>query len=65
MANLQEGIQSLQLVDGYPKEEAVMIKASPLPICCDPGRHCAHHGDDPYFCCKCGAEFTYPDKVKK
>lgn len=59
MAEIQKGVQSLELVDGEGKVPAVMTKASPLPIQCDSGRHCAHHGCNPFFCCKCAAEFDY------
>jgi len=65
MSELQKEVQHLELVDGDGKVAAVMTKASPLPICCDPGRHCAHHGGDPFFCCKCAAEFSYADVVEK
>ncbi len=64
MAEIQKGVQQLELVDGYGKEPAIMVKASPLPICCDPGMHCAHHGGGPFFCCKCAAEFSYADVVE-
>lgn len=59
MADMQKEVQGLNLVDGYGIEPAIMTKPSDFPIQCDAGRHCAHHGDDPFFCCKCGAEFTY------
>lgn len=57
MADMQNDVQRLELIDGYGKEPAKMTKASPLPVSCEPGQHCAHHGKDPFFCCKCGAEF--------
>ncbi len=59
MADLQVIIQKLELIDGEGKVDAVMTKPSDMPIQCSPGRHCAHHGDDPFFCCKCGAEFAF------
>ena len=59
MADMQKEVQQLELVDGDGKTAAIMTKASPLPICCAPGKHCAHHGCDPFFCCKCAAEFDY------
>jgi hypothetical protein len=62
MADLQKEVQRLNLVDGDGIEPAIMIKPSELPVQCAPGRHCAHHGADPFFCCKCGAEFTYAKK---
>jgi len=65
MAEMQTEVQMLELVDGYGKERALMTKASPLPICCDPGKHCAHHGGGPFFCCKCAAEFSYADVVEQ
>jgi hypothetical protein len=58
MAEMQKEPQMLELIDGMGIEPAIMTKASPLPICCDPGKHCAHHGGGPFFCCKCAAEFT-------
>lgn len=59
MADLQKETQQLELVDGDGKAAAVMTKASSLPLQCDSGHHCAHHGDGPFFCCRCGAEFVY------
>lgn len=58
MAEMQKEPQMLELIDGMGIEPAIMTKASPLPICCAPGKHCAHHGEGPFFCCKCAAEFT-------
>jgi len=65
MAEMQTEVQMLELVDGMGKDRALMVKPSPLPICCDPGRHCAHHGEGPFNCCKCGAEFSYADVVEQ
>lgn len=67
-----QGVQALELVDGYGRERAVMIKASPLEGGgCAPGKHCAHHGDyeEGFTCCRCGATFCaerdYRDFVKR
>ncbi len=59
MADIQGEVQLLELIDGEGKVDAIMLTPSPLPIQCDPGRHCAHHGAYPFFCCKCGAEFAF------
>jgi hypothetical protein len=64
MAEMQTEVQMLELVDGMGVDRAIMVKASPLPICCDPGKHCAHHGEGPFFCCKCAAEFSFADVVE-
>lgn len=48
-----------EMAKGEGKTPAVMTKVSPLPVQCEPGRHCAHHGSDPFFCCRCSAEFDY------
>lgn len=56
--NALQGAQMLELIDGFGKTRAVMTKAAPTDLGqCAPGRHCAHHGSDPFFCCRCGAEF--------
>jgi hypothetical protein len=57
MADLQIEVQKLELVDGEGKVPSRMTKASPLSTQCEPGQHCAHHGSDPFFCCRCAAEF--------
>lgn len=58
---LQIEVQQLELIDGCGLQPAKMIKASPMNPAdwgqCDPGKHCAHHGSDPFFCCRCAAEF--------
>lgn len=59
MAELQKEPQMLELVDGDGKVPAIMTKASELTVQCAPGRHCAHHGENPFFCCRCSAEFIY------
>lgn len=57
---IQRGEQLLELVDGDGKVPAVMTRAASLArIQCDPGKHCAHHGSGPFFCCRCAAEFKY------
>lgn len=59
MSQIQKEVQQLELVDGDGKVNAIMTKPSPLSEQCVPGRHCAHHGYNPFFCCLCGAEFNY------
>lgn len=60
MTNELQEDQLLELIDGCGRTRARMTKPSPLDIeQCAPGRHCAHHCDDPFPCCRCGAEFTF------
>jgi hypothetical protein len=57
---MTQNIQSLELVDGCGKVLAVMVTPPPEGLkSCAPDRHCAHHGSDPFFCCRCGASFTF------
>jgi hypothetical protein len=52
--------QKLELIDGMGKHLARMIEPAPrlLSAQCAPGRHCAHHGAGPFFCCRCAAQFV-------
>jgi hypothetical protein len=52
--------QQLELIDGMGKQTARMLRTAFKVVGgqCLPGRHCAHHGPGPFFCCRCGAEFT-------
>ncbi len=55
---LQAGIQYLELVDGMGKEPAVMTAGAFEGLeACARDAHCAHHCDDPFPCCRCGALF--------
>lgn len=64
--NEMQPSQLLELIDGDGKVRARMTKAAPSAELgqCAPGRHCAHHGDDPFVCCKCGAEFVHAAPIK-
>lgn len=58
LAAVLQGAQDLELVDGEGNVRVVMVSppVDGLPAC-SPGRHCAHHGDSPHPCCRCGAKF--------
>ena len=55
---LQVKPQRLELIDGYGRQPAIMVKAGVLETQCAEDQHCVHHGSGPvYPCCKCGAHF--------
>lgn len=53
----------LSLIDGLPPEPVLMVKPPTVSRPCSDDRHCAQHGNGPFFCCKCGAEFIYKSEV--
>lgn len=52
----------LKVVDGCPAMQVIMVKEPVTETGCDGDRHCACHGGNPFFCCKCGAEFKFDEE---
>ena len=57
-----EKTQMERVVDGRWHERVVMVRPPKVEPGCAEGRHCACHGDGPFFCCTCGAMFDYPQE---
>lgn len=53
----------LELIDGCgPMRARYATKAKQPETMCHDERHCAHHGNNPFFCCRCGAVLEYDDQ---
>jgi hypothetical protein len=48
----------LVVIDGEPACSVMMVSPPVHPSgACRDDRHCAAHGEGPYVCCRCGAQF--------
>lgn len=59
-----KGSQRERVIDGRGYETVFQVTPGSMQPECAPGAHCAAHGEGPFFCCRCGAEFRLPTETE-
>ena len=48
----------LRVIDGMEPQLVKVFRVEPGIRQCNPARHCACHGSEPFYCCRCGMAFV-------